>query len=347
MKKFIHGDSEESRRSFLGKSIVGAAGVSTGLSVPLLGQEKKDKVVEDPKAEKLVRELLGSLSEEQRGKVVIPFDNVLRHKIENNWHILRERVGTHFTKEQQLLIQDIFRELHSEEMRDEVWRQYMEDNRGGKAKTPDEIFGTSSVAIFEEPESKKFEFVLTGRHTTRRCDGNATEGVAFGGPIFYGHASRGFNEKADHPGNAYWFQAKRANDLYAMLDGKQQEKALKGKGRGERGSKTVELKGKIDGIEGLSAADMTSDQRLVLRSVVADLLKPFRKEDQTEALAMIEKQLFDSSIAFYKDQDIGGDGVWDNWQLEGPQFVWYFRGNPHVHTWVHVKEAKEKEKKKA
>ena len=26
----------------------------------------------------------------------------------------------------------------------------------------------------------------------------------------------------------------------------------------------------------------------------------------------------------------------DNWRLEGPAFVWYFRGNPHVHVWVHV-----------
>lgn len=30
------------------------------------------------------------------------------------------------------------------------------------------------------------------------------------------------------------------------------------------------------------------------------------------------------------------DGVWDVWQLEGPGMVWYFRGYPHVHTWVNV-----------
>lgn len=33
-----------------------------------------------------------------------------------------------------------------------------------------------------------FEFVLTGRHCTRRCDGDSVEGAAFGGPLFYGHA---------------------------------------------------------------------------------------------------------------------------------------------------------------
>ena len=33
---------------------------------------------------------------------------------------------------------------------------------------------------------------------------------------------------------------------------------------------------------------------------------------------------------------IGDDQEWDNWRLEGPSFVWYFRGTPHVHVWVNV-----------
>ena len=49
--------------------------------------------------------------------------------------------------------------------------------------------------------------------------------AAFGGPIFYGHARR-FNERADHPKNIFWHQAKRANEVFAALDGKQREKAL-------------------------------------------------------------------------------------------------------------------------
>jgi hypothetical protein len=31
-----------------------------------------------------------------------------------------------------------------------------------------------------------------------------------------------------------------------------------------------------------------------------------------------------------------GMGVWDNWRLEGPAFVWHFRGSPHVHVWVNI-----------
>ena len=41
-------------------------------------------------------------------------------------------------------------------------------------------------------------------------------------------------------------------------------------------------------------------------------------------------------LAFYRDGDIGDDKTWDCWRLEGPSFVWYFRGSPHVHVWANV-----------
>ena len=37
-----------------------------------------------------------------------------------------------------------------------------------------------------------------------------------------------------------------------------------------------------------------------------------------------------------KSADLGNDGVWDVWRLEGPGFVWHFRGAPHVHVWVNI-----------
>ncbi len=45
-------------------------------------------------------------------------------------------------------------------------------------------------------------------------------------------------------------------------------------------------------------------------------------------------------MAFYKAGDIGNDGVWDVWQVEGPSMVWYFRSAPHVHTWVNIRDPK-------
>jgi len=46
-------------------------------------------------------------------------------------------------------------------------------------------------------------------------------------------------------------------------------------------------------------------------------------------------------LSFYNGakMDIGNDGVWDVWQLESPNMVWYFRGAPHVHTWVNIRKA--------
>ena len=31
----------------------------------------------------------------------------------------------------------------------------------------------------------------------------------------------------------------------------------------------------------------------------------------------------------------GGNGI-SHWRVEGPAFVWHFRGAPHVHVWVNV-----------
>jgi hypothetical protein len=44
------------------------------------------------------------------------------------------------------------------------------------------------------------------------------------------------------------------------------------------------------------------------------------------------------SLGFYQSEEIGNDSVWDVWRLEGPAMPWYFRGGPHVHTWVHTVE---------
>ena len=61
---------------------------------------------------------------------------------------------------------------------------------------------------------------------TLRADGHSVDHVAFGGPIFYGHAASGFHEEVHHPGNVFCPQAMEANKVYQMLDPKQQAQAL-------------------------------------------------------------------------------------------------------------------------
>jgi hypothetical protein len=299
-----------------------------------------------PVPETLVAQLFKSLTDAQKKVIAFPFNDPLRSEVNNNWMIVKEPIKDVLNKDQLALVREIFMDLHSDEYADRVMQQVEHDN--------EEVHGFDgcSIALFGQPGDvsadpinagrgkSKFEFVLAGRHVTRRCDGNSVEGAAFGGPIFYGHAAESFNEKADHPGNIYWYQAKQANALYQALDGNQRKIALLDTApRKEEKTKTVALSGKSQGLPGIPVSELTRDQKDLVRKTMADVLAPFRKVDADEAMKLVEAGGFDNlHMAFYSTLDIGNDGVWDVWQIEGPSMLWYFRGAPHVHTWVHVRE---------
>lgn len=307
------------RRRFLKAAALGTAAAAAAFPARLAGS-----------SETLVTTLYKSLAPEQKQKVVFPFDHPLRSKVDNNWHIVPEKIGKFFTPDQQAIIEEIFRGLHNPDFVDKVLAHMKEDDKG---------LPNYSVALFGEPGTGAFEFVLTGRHCTARCDGDSVEGAAFGGPIFYGHqAGPTFEEKPDHPNNIYWYQAKRANEVFQALNGKQRDAALLADPRPEKATETVKLKAKSE-LAGLPVADMARDQKHLVEKVLADLLLPFRKKDSAEAMRYIKAAGGVNSLymSFYKNLDIGHDGVWDVWQLESPNMVWYFRGAPHVHTWVNIR----------
>lgn len=316
------------RRSFLRTAATGVAAVSAArLTEPTLAAPATP-----PASETLVGTLYRSLGEDQRRQICFPFDHPLRSKVDNNWNITKPTIGSFFNRDQQQMIREIFLGLHSEEYAPKVMHQVEHD--GGT-----EGFGGCSVALFGEPGTGRFEFVLTGRHVTRRCDGDSVAGAAFGGPIFYGHAAQGDIEKPDHPGNVYWYQALRANEVFQSLDGKQRETALLGSSRGEDGTDTVKLTGRTRDLPGIPAGALARDQRDLVRKVMADLLAPFRKSDAAEAMKLVEQNGIENlHLAFYRNEDLGKDGVWDVWQIEGPAMLWYFRGKPHVHAWVHIRD---------
>ncbi|MCH8828383.1 MAG: DUF3500 domain-containing protein, partial [Planctomycetes bacterium] len=138
-----------------------------------------------------------------------------------------------------------------------------------------------------------------------------------------------------HPGNVFWHQALKANAIYKMLDGKQRKTALIAKAPAER---NVHFRGKKGPFPGIPVDDLSQDQKKQVQKVLSLLLEPYRDSDRKEALRCLKAQggLDKCHLAFYQSGDIGKDQVWDNWRLEGPSFVWYFRGAPHVHVWVNV-----------
>lgn len=321
------------RRRFLKTSALGLAAVSGGSAIA----QTIAKAAASPTSETLAAQLHGSLDEAQRKVLCFAFNDPLRDKVDNNWMITRRSIRDVLRPDQQDLVRQIFRQLHRPEHAEEMMRQMVEDSEGKGFE------GGTSVALFGEPGSGKFEFVLTGRHCTRRCDGDSVAGAAFGGPIFYGHQSGPKDEEpADHPGNVFWYQAKRVNEVFASMDGRHRAAALvNGRSRPERATETVRLTGQKKGLPGIRLGELSQDQRGLVRKVMADLLLPFRQVDAEESMRLVESQGFeDLHLAYFKQQDLGGDGVWDVWQIEGPQMLWYFRGEPHVHCWVHIRDAR-------
>ena len=328
-----------SRRRFLG---VAAGSLAAGSLVtrcvttgPTTASAAQAVAPTPATSETLAQILHASLSPTQKKAVCVPWNFVhpkfglLRTRVGNNWNATEPDVaGTFFSKDQQRLVRDIFEHLIQPEWHARFDKQ-LEDDTGG--------FGhEQSIALIGEPGSGTFQFLLTGRHMTLRCDGDSAEHVAFGGPIFYGHDAGGFNEEANHKGNVFWPQAVAANGVCAMLDGRQRGLAMVEKLPREN---AIAFHGKKEGaIGGIPVSELSGDQRAELEKVLAVLLDPFRTTDRNEAAQCLAKQggLEACRLAFYREGDLGDYGVWDCWRLEGPSFVWHYRGAPHVHVWVNI-----------
>lgn len=274
--------------------------------------------------ENLVKMLYDGLTPRQRPLVALPWDDARRSMVQANWAVVQPSIAELFDPDQQALVNTIFQGVTAPDWHDKFARQ-MQDDAGG--------IGSYHVALFGDPDGGKFEWVMTGRHMTRRCSGHSVENVAFGGPIFYGHAVV-FNEKPDHPGNVFWYQAKRANEVFQALDGHQRGEALIARAPVESA-----ISFRHDGAyPGIAVGDLSRDQQQLVHEVMHDILAPFRPSDVKEVLRELKESggLQKIHLAFYKQGDLGNDGVWDIWRLEGPSFVWHFRGAPHVHTWVNI-----------
>jgi hypothetical protein len=321
---------DPTRREFLRTGVAAAMTAATASALPVIA-----KPAERPTSETLVGQLYQSFSDAQKRAVCFAWDHqdrqrgLLRTHISNNWRITPQAIrgNAFYTRDQQDMIRAIFEGLVNPDWLAR-WDQQFRDDMGG--------FGIrQGIAIFGTPGTRQFEFVLSGRHGTIRCDGNSAEHVCFGGPILYGHeGSGGYYERANHADNVFWHQAVEANRIYRMLDGRQRQLALRPEAPDEA---AVAFRGN-GRIEGVPVTELSADQKENLQRVLRLLLEPYRQSDRDEAIAALNRQggLDRCFLTFYRRDDLGDDGVWDNWRLEGPAFVWHYRGAPHVHVWVNV-----------
>lgn len=322
VKRNVCPDCEDgwTRRDFV--KAVGTAALAAGAAP--LARTATAAPTSSCAAETAAKRLYESLNDSQRKVICFDFDHPLRKTINANWAITKPTIDDFFSKEQQATIDEIFRGVTSPDGYERFLKQ-MEDDAGG--------LGQYHVALFGTPGSGKFEFEMTGRHMTIRADGDSVENVAFGGPIIYGHGEG--DGQAGLPGNVFYYQTKKANEVFAALDGKQREKALAPKAPPEN---QVPVQGPQAAFPGIAVGELSKDQQALVESVIRVLLAPYRQEDVDEAMAILKAEggLEKLHAAFYQSDNLGGDQEWDIWRLEGPGFVWHFRGSPHVHTYVNI-----------
>ena len=152
--------------------------------------------------------------------------------------------------------------------------------------------------------------------------------------IVYGHG-----EESSAADNLFYYQTKRVNEVFASLNASQAAIAL---GETPPDETKVQLQGAAGKFAGITVNDLSADQKQLVRDVLGTLLAPYRDEDAKEALSIIDSNGGMESLrfAFYKNEDLEGDGIWDMWRVEGPSAVIHFRGAPHVHAYIHIGDAK-------
>ena len=316
-------DDNLSRRDFV-RRVAGTAVAGSLLPFASAARTAFANPSKSSAAETGVKRFYDTLSDDQKKVVCFPFDHALRNKINANWAITKPTIEEFFNKDQQAILREITRGVLSPDGYERI-KEQMNDDAGG--------FDQYHVAVFGIPGSGQFEWELTGRHLTLRADGDSVSNAAFGGPLIYGHGAG--DGKKGLPGNVFYYQTQKANEVFKALEGKQRDAALVSKAPKES---DVLVQGSSGHFPGLAVGELSADQKGLVESVMKVILAPYREEDVNEALSILKDGggLDALHMAFYQSDDLGADKEWDIWRLEGPSFVWHFRGAPHVHAYINI-----------
>lgn len=311
------------RRTFLKTAgAVVAAGAAGSLA---FNSNMVHAAAEAPGIETKVAAFYSSLSDEQKSKICFPYEHQLRTRVSANWHITKPTVGDDFySKKQRGMIDEILKGSTSKEGYDRLLEQMEYDDGGITAYT---------VAVFGAPDKGKCQWELTGRHLTLRADGNHDDKAAFGGPIVYGHAEESPKD------NVYHYQTKATNEVFQSLEGEQRKQALVAKAPRES---AVQIQGKGGEFPGVKVGDLAKDQQQLVEKTLKTLLAPYAPQDIEEVMSILKAHggVNNLHMAFYQQGDLNSDKTWDIWRVEGPAFVWHFRGAPHVHAYINIGAAK-------
>jgi hypothetical protein len=310
------------RRHFLRAAGAGAAALALARIPTAWAQEAKPADTSNKTAEDLIKELYSALDADQKKDVVGPIDAPGRMKLYNA--ALGKKIGAVYTKPQQELVGRILKAISSGE---EGWKQI---SRGG-TWDGSKAFENCGANLFGDVNGK-FTWVFSGHHLTIRCDGNTEDGVAFGGPLYYGHSPNGYSEK-----NLFFYQTRSALAVFDALTEAQRKQAVATESPIE-GLPSVKFRAPGEARPGIAYGELSKEAQALVEKVMRDVLSPYRKADADEVLEIIKTQggMEKVNLAFYKDEETKAKQPWSFWRLEGPGFVWNYRVLPHVHTFVNI-----------
>jgi len=276
-------------------------------------------------ADALAAQLYDSLDPEQRQEACVDYDHPLRQYHNRGvwggglWVNPRSLGWT-----QRRVVTDLLYAALSEAGQERIPREYYTRWPG--------VHGMKML-ICGNPKSPPYQVILTGAHLNLRIGGKSREGAAFGGPLVYGD-QRG-NEIPGLPGNLYRFQFDAAARLLQGLTAEQQRLAMQ---KDSPVQTAIQLQGPEGAFPGVPISALSAANRALARELIDGILSTYSAGDARYAWECLEHNGGPEALHFsaYADSTAGSRGAPQNFRLEGPAAVLYFRGDPHVHAFINI-----------
>lgn len=308
-----------SRRDFVCTSVAGVAAASVGLVPGMDGAVRSAAAatIADPRrsAEWSAAQLLQSLTSAQREALVFGADDERRGLIAPDWCITGRRLGDVLDGAQLARVQEILVRLHSPAHAGAVLAQLADDHYpDGLRRCSIAFFGPFEPPATADDEAPQYEFVLTGRHVTRRC------GCPPGGPVAYG----GDPQAASFAfGRQHQVGGALLSTLRRLHERSRQRRRRPG---------------------GLTAAaprpevwEIRLSPRMKRRvgPVLATMLAPLRREQAARTRAALGAAAARPwALTYYRDVSLSDDEVWDACRVACPAMTCYWQCGPRFYTWM-------------